>query len=120
SQVLVRGGDPGQNQNLLDGVPLYYVDHFFGLTSVYNSDAVKSVDFHKGAFPARYGGRLSSIIDVTTRDGSLEKWGGQFSMGLVKCRLNLEGPIIKNKSSIMLSARRTWVDAFWKPFTKDP
>lgn len=120
SQVLVRGGDPGQNLNLLDGVPLYYVDHFFGLTSVYNSDAVKSVDFHKGAFPARYGGRLSSIIDVTTRDGSLEKWGGQFSMGLVKSSLNLEGPIIKNKSSIMLSARRTWVDAFWKPFTKDP
>lgn len=120
SQVLVRGGSPGQNLNLLDGVPLYYVDHFFGLTSVYNADAVKSVDFHKGAFPARYGGRLSSIIDVTTRDGSLEKWGGQFSMGLVKGSLNLEGPIIKNKSSIILSARRTWVDALWKPFTKDP
>lgn len=120
STILVRGGDPGQNLNLLDGVPLYYVDHFFGLTSVYNSEAVKSVDFHKGAFPARYGGRLSSIIDVTTRDGNLEKWGGQFNMGLVKGSLNLEGPIIKNKSSIMVSARRTWVDVLWKPFTKDP
>ena len=120
STVLVRGGDPGQNLNLLDGVPLYYVDHFFGLTSVYNSEAVKSVDFHKGAFPARYGGRLSSIIDVTTRDGNLDKWGGQFNMGLVKSSLNIGGPIIKNKSSIMVSARRTWVDVLWKPFTKDP
>lgn len=116
--VMVRGGDPGQNLNLLDGVPLYYIDHFFGLTSVYNSEAIKSVDFHKGAFPARFGGRLSSVIDVNTKDGDMQRWGGQFSMGLVKSSLNLEGPIIKDKASIMLSARRTWLDVFWRPFTK--
>ncbi|MBN9485290.1 MAG: TonB-dependent receptor [Bacteroidetes bacterium] len=115
--VMVRGGDPGQNLNLLDGVPLYYIDHFFGLTSVYNSEAIKSVDFHKGAFPARYGGRLSSVIDVNTKDGDMEHLGGQFTMGLVKGSLNLEGPIIKDKASVMISARRTWFDLLWRPFT---
>lgn len=115
--IMVRGGDPGQNLNLLDGVPLYYVDHFFGLTSIYNSEAVKCVDFHKGAFPSRYGGRLSSVIDVSTKDGDMQKWGGQFNMGLIKGSLNLEGPIIKDKASIMLSARRTWIDMLWRPVT---
>lgn len=115
--IMVRGGDPGQNLNLLDGVPLYYVDHFFGLTSIYNSEAIKSVDFHKGAFPSRYGGRLSSVIDVSTKDGDMERWGGQFTMGLLKGTLNVEGPIVKDKASIMLSARRTWIDALWRPFT---
>lgn len=119
SSVLVRGGDPGQNLNLLDGVPVYYVDHFFGLTSVFNNEAIKSVDFYKGAFPARYGGRLSSVIDVNTKDGDMEKWGGQFTMGLVKGSLSLEGPIVKDKASVMLSARRTWLDLFWRPFTND-
>ncbi|XZF13800.1 carboxypeptidase-like regulatory domain-containing protein [Chitinophagaceae bacterium MMS25-I14] len=116
SGILVRGGDPGQNLNLLDGVPLYYTDHLFGLTSVYNTDAIKSVDFYKGAFPARYGGRLSSIIDVHTQDGDMEHWGGQFSMGLVKSSLTLEGPLIKDRSSIMVSARRTWLDGAFAPF----
>ncbi|RYE22871.1 MAG: hypothetical protein EOP51_12195, partial [Sphingobacteriales bacterium] len=117
SSVLVRGGDPGQNLNLLDGVPVYYVDHFFGLTSIFNNEAIKSVDFYKGAFPARYGGRLSSIIDVNTKDGDMEKWGGQFTLGLVKGSLNLEGPIVKEKASVMFSARRTWLDLLWRPFT---
>lgn len=117
--IMVRGGDPGQNLNLLDGVPLYYVDHFFGLTSIYNSEAIKSVDFHKGAFPSRYGGRLSSVIDVNTKDGDMEHWGGQFTMGLVKGSLNIEGPIVKDKASIMVSARRTWLDLLWRPMTKD-
>lgn len=120
TSLLVRGGNPGQNLNLLDGVPLYYVDHFFGFTSVFNPEAIKSVDFHKGAFPARYGGRLSSVIDVTTKDGDMEEWGGQFNMGLVKGGLSLEGPLIKNKSSIILTARRTWLDVLWKPISKNP
>jgi hypothetical protein len=119
SVVLVRGGEPGQNLNLLDGTPLYYVDHFFGLTSVFNSEAVKSVDFHKGSFPSRYGGRVSSVIDVNTRDGDMEHWGGQFSVGLVKGTFNLEGPLVKDKASIMVSARRTWIDGFWRFFTDD-
>jgi outer membrane receptor for ferrienterochelin and colicin len=117
SNILVRGGDPGQNLNLLDGVPLYFIDHFFGVTSVYNTEAVKSVDFYKGAFPARYGGRLSSIIDVNTKDGNMERWGGQFTLGLVKGSMNIEGPLVKNKSSIIVSGRRTWIDALWRPFT---
>lgn len=117
TSVLVRGGDAGQNLTLLDGVPLYYIDHFYGLTSVFNTDAVKSVDFYKGAFPARYGGRLSSIVDVTSRDGNMERITGQASLGLVKGSLTLEGPVIKDKASVMLSARRTWIDALWRPFT---
>ncbi len=116
SSVMVRGGDPGQNLNLLDGVPLYYIDHFYGITSVFNTDAVKSVDFYKGAFPARYGGRLSSIIDVASRDGNMERVSGQASLGLLKGSLTVETPIIKEKASMMVSARRTWIDALWRPF----
>ncbi len=119
SSIMVRGGDPGQNLNLLDGIPLYHIEHFFGLTSVFNAEAIKSVDFHKGAFPSRFGGRLSSVIDVNTKDGDMQRWGGQFTMGLVKSSLNVEGPVIKDKASIMLSARRTWLDVLWRPFTND-
>jgi outer membrane receptor for ferrienterochelin and colicin len=114
NKVLVRGGDPGQNLHLVDGVPLYYTDHFFGLTSVFNSEAIKSADFYKGAFPAKYGGRLSSVIDINTKDGDMEQWGGQFTLGLIKGSLNVEGPIVKDKASIMISLRRTWIDAFWR------
>lgn len=116
STALVRGGDPGQNLNIMDGVPLYYIDHFYGITSVFNTEAIKSVDFYKGAFPARYGGRLSSIIDVNTRDGNMERAGGSVSMGLLKGSMNLEGPIVKHRSSFLVSARRTWIDALWRPF----
>ena len=116
SSIIVRGGDPGQNLNLLDGVPLYYIDHFYGITSVFNTDAVKSVDFYKGAFPSRYGGRLSSIIDVSSRDGNMERISGAASLGLLKGSLTLEGPIVKEKASMMVSARRTWIDALWRPF----
>lgn len=119
NSVLVRGGEPGQNLNLLDGVQLYYIDHFFGLTSIFNSDAIKSVDFHKGAFPARYGGRVSSVIDISTKDGDMQHWGGQANIGLVKGSMTLEGPLVKDKSSIMVSGRRTWIDGFWRFFTND-
>ncbi|WP_276132240.1 TonB-dependent receptor [Polluticoccus soli] len=119
TNILVRGGDPGQNLYLLDGVPVYYADHILGLTSVFNLDAIKSVDFYKDAFPARFGGRLASVIDVNTKDGDMERIGGQFNMGLVKSSLSLEGPIIKDRASVMLSARRTWIDALWRPFTDD-
>lgn len=118
NNIYVRGGEPGQNLHLLDGVPLYYTNHF-GLLSIFNADAIKSVDFHKGAFPARYGGRLSSIIEVNTKDGDMEHWHGQFSMGLVKASLSVEGPIIKDKASIMVSGRRSWIDGLWRPFTND-
>jgi hypothetical protein len=119
SDLVVRGGDPGQNLYLLDGVPLYYIDHMTGLTSVYNSDAVKAVDFYKGGFPSRYAGRLSSIVDVSSKDGDMKRFGGQASIGLLKGSLSLEGPIVKDEASISLTARRTWIDALWRPWLEE-
>lgn len=119
SNLVVRGGDPGQNLYLLDGVPLYYIDHMSGLTSVYNTDAVKAVEFYKGGFPSRYGGRLSSIVDVSSRDGDMKRFGGQASLGLLKGNLSLEGPIVKDKASMSLTARRTWIDLLWRPYAND-
>lgn len=119
ASLLVRGGDAGQNLHLLDGVPLYYVDHFGGITSVFNTDALKSVDFYKGAFPARYGGRVSSVVDVAARDGNLERWGGSASIGLLKGSAVIEGPIVKDRASVMVAARRTWADLLLRPFTDD-
>ncbi len=110
SGLIVRGGSPGQNLYLLDGVTLYYADHFFGLTSVYNGDALKSVDFYKSAFPARYGGRVSSVIDARGRDGDLQRFGGEASLSLVRAALSLEGPIVKDKLSFIVSGRRSWID----------
>jgi outer membrane receptor for ferrienterochelin and colicin len=116
TNLIVRGGDPGQNLNLLDGVPLYYTDHFYGISSIYNTDALKTVDFYSGAFPARYGGRLSSIIDVNTKDGDMERWGGVAKVGLLNGSLNLNGPIVKDKASAVITARRSWMDLIWRPF----
>ncbi len=120
SGVIVRGGSPGQNLYLLDGVPLYYVDHFFGLTSVYNSDALKSVDFYKSAFPSRFGGRISSVIDAHGRDGDLQKFGGGASIGLLQVALDLEGPVVKDKASVMLSGRRSWIDGLLTALPESP
>lgn len=119
TNLIVRGGDPGQNLNLLDGVPLYYTDHFYGISSIFNTDALKTVDFYSGAFPSRYGGRLSSIIDVNTKDGDMEHWGGVGKIGLLNSSLSLEGPIVKNKASVIVTARRSWLDLLWRPFTND-
>lgn len=119
ASLLVRGGDAGQNLHLLDGVPLYYVDHFGGITSVFNTDALKSVDFYKGGFPARYGGRVSSVVDVAARDGNMERWGGSASLGLLKGSAVIEGPLIKERASVMIAARRTWVDLLVRAFTDD-
>jgi len=119
TNLIVRGGDPGQNLNLLDGVPLYYTDHFYGISSIFNTDALKTVDFYSGSFPSRYGGRLSSIIDVNTKDGNMERWGGVGKIGLLNSSLSLEGPVIKNKASIIVTARRSWLDLLWRPVTND-
>lgn len=116
TNLIVRGGDPGQNLNLLDGVPLYYTDHFYGISSIYNTDALKTVDFYSGAFPARFGGRLSSIIDVNTRDGDMEHWGGVVKAGLLNGSMSLNGPVIKDKASAVITARRSWMDLIWRPF----
>ncbi|WP_420983378.1 carboxypeptidase-like regulatory domain-containing protein [Chitinophaga sp. 30R24] len=113
SNLLIRGGGADQNLYLLDGVPLYHTGHLFGLFSIFNGDAVKDVSLYKDAFPARYGGRLSSVVDIRTRDGNMKEWHGSATVSPVSGSFLLEGPIIKDKSSASLSIRRSLVDALY-------
>lgn len=108
----VRGGGADQNLILMDGVPIYNPSHSLGVFSVFNSEAIQSVQLYKGAFPARYGGRLSSVMDVRTREGNLKEWSGSIKAGLVTSSARIEGPIIKDKASILITARRTLLDNF--------
>lgn len=105
SEMYVRGGSSDQNLIILDDVPLYYVAHFGGLFSVFNTDAVSDTRLIKGGFPARYGGRLSSVLDVRLKDGNLNSFQGSGAVGLFSSRLMLEGPLSKQKSSYMVSGR---------------
>ncbi len=114
----VRGGGPDQNLILLDGVPVYNANHLFGFFSVFNADAINSVELIKGGFPARYGGRLSSIVDIQMKEGNLHKFEGEGAVGLVASRVTVNGPINTGKTSFMLSARRTYIDALTVPFAK--
>ena len=114
--IYVRGGGPDQNLIILDEAPVYNANHLFGFFSVFNGDALKSVELIKGGFPARYGGRLSSVIDLQMKDGNKEKIHGEAGIGLIAARLTLEGPIIKNKCSFLISGRRTYIDALVAPF----
>jgi len=116
SGLYVRGGGPDQNLIILDDAPVYNAMHLFGFFSVFNGDAIKSIEMYKGGFPARYGGRLSSVIDMSLKDGNKQDFGGEASIGLLSSRLLLEGPIVKNKSSFMVSGRRTYADAVIRPF----
>ena len=113
--MYVRGGGPDENLILLDGVPLYKVDHAAGFFSAFNSDAIKNVTLYKGNFPARFGGRLSSVVDVRMKDGDMYEYHGNVSLGLIASKVNLEGPIIKGKTSFNLSFRRTYYDLFAAP-----
>ena len=115
SGMYVRGGDGADNLDLLDGVPLYQVSHIAGLFSSFNTDVVESVDFYKSGFPARYGGRMSSVVDVKTREGDCQDYHGLFSIGLIDSRLQLEGPIVKGKTSFNIGLRRSWLDAITEP-----
>lgn len=114
--IYVRGGSPDQNLILLDGVPVYNVDHLFGFFSVFTPEAVKKVSMFKSSFPARFGGRLSSVIDIRTNDGDMNKYHGSFSIGLLSSKLTFEGPIIKNRTSFNFSARRSYFDILAAPF----
>ncbi len=114
--LYVRGGSPDQNLILLDGVPLYNVSHLFGFFSVFNADAIKNVTLMKGGFPARYGGRLSSVIDISMKEGNMKTYHGAASVGLISSRAMFEGPIIKDKASFILSGRRTYIDLLARPF----
>lgn len=113
--LYVRGGGPDQNLILIDGVPIYNVNHLFGFLSTLNGEAIKNAEIYKGGFPARFGGRLSSIMDIRMKEGNMEEMHGSISMGLISGRFNLEGPIKKNKTSFHISGRRTWLDAITGP-----
>lgn len=108
--LLVRGGNPDENLLLLDGVPVYNVNHLMGMFSTFNPDAIKNVTLYKGSFPAHYCGRLSSVVDIRMKDGDMNDFHGNFSIGFVSSKLNLEGPINKGKTSFNISARRTYSD----------
>lgn len=103
--LFVRGGSSDQNLFLLDDVPLYNVNHLGGFFSVFDPSMLKSVDLYKGGFPARYGGRISSVMDIRTKDGNLYDKKGEFMLGILSSKLFLEGPIISGKSSYALSVR---------------
>ncbi len=116
SGIYVRGGGPDQNLIILDEAPVYNATHLFGFFSVFNGDALKSVELIKGGFPSRYGGRLSSVIDLQMKDGNKEKIHGEGGIGIISSRLTLEGPILKDKCSFLVSGRRTYIDALIYPF----
>ena len=127
--IYVRGGGPDENLIMLDGVPLYNVNHAMGMFSVFNADAVKNVTLYKGNFPARFGSRLSSVIDVRQNDGNTDMWHGNITVGLISAKLSVEGPIFSSDqlyrrykgdtchaaTTFQLSARRTYYDAFLAP-----
>jgi hypothetical protein len=114
SSFYVRGGGADQNLILIDEAPIYDPSHLFGLFSVFNADVIKDSELYKGGIPSRFGGRLSSILDVRTKDGNNKKLGVSGGVGLLASRLMIEGPIRKEKSSFIISARRSYVDLFLK------
>lgn len=114
----VRGGSPDQNLVMLDDVPLYNINHLGGFISAFNTDAIKSSTLIKGGFPSKYGGRLSSVLDVNMADGNLSKTGGNVSLGLVSARFTVNGPIQKNKASYLISFRRFYFDLIARPLAQ--
>lgn len=112
--MFVRGGTADQNMILLDEAPVYNASHLLGFFSTFNSDAIKNVTLYKSGMPAQYGGGLSSVLDVKMNDGNNQKLGVSGGIGLIAARLNVEGPIQKDKSSFLISARRTYADMFLK------
>ncbi len=113
--IYVRGGGQDENLMLLDGVPIYNVNHMMGFFSAFNPDAIKSVTLFKGSFPARFSGRLSSVIDVRTKDGDMYAYHGNVSVGAISSKINIEGPIWKGRTSFNFSLRRTYSDLITVP-----
>jgi len=105
SGMYVRGGGPDENLLLLDGVGLYNAEHMLGIFSIFQSEAIKKVTLYKGSFPARYGGRISSIIDIRTNDGNMKEYSGTVGISVISDKLHIEGPIIKDKLAFSFSAR---------------
>ena len=119
SGFFVRGGDTDQNLILLDEAAVYNASHLLGFFSVFNSDALKDVKLYKGGIPAQYGGRASSVMDVRMRNGNMKQWKASGGIGLISTRLTAEGPISKDKGSIVISSRRTYADIIAAPFIND-
>src|SRR4030095_2660079 len=114
----VRGGGADQNLVLLDEAVVYNSGHFLGFFSVFNSDAIKNTTLIKGGIPANYGGRLASVLDIQMKEGNNQHFAAEGGIGLISSRLTLEGPIIKNKSSFLVSARRTYGFDLAQPFIR--
>lgn len=119
TSFFVRGGTGDQNLVLLDEAIVYNASHLFGFFSTFNSDAIKDVNLYKGSAPAQYGGRLSSVLDISMLDGNNKRFGMEGGIGLIASRLNVQGPIVKDNGSFIVSGRRTYADMFLK-LSKDP
>lgn len=117
--MYVRGGGPDQNLILLDGMPFYSASHLYGFFSLFNSDVLQNVEFTKGAFPARYGGKLSSVLDMTMKEGNKKEYHGEAGIGILSSKIMLEGPIKKDKCSFIIGARRSYMDLLVSPFLPD-
>ncbi len=116
--IYVRGGGPGENLFMLDDVPLYNVSHLYGFFSTFNSSAIKDIRLLKGCFPARYGGRTSSVIDVRSIDGNNQSYSGEIAIGLVSSRFTLSGPLMNKKTTFIISGRRSYFDLLAKSLKK--
>ena len=116
--IYVRGGGPDQNLIMLDDAVVYNTGHLFGFFSIFNADAIKNVSIIKGGMPAQYGGRLSSVLDISMKEGNDKKFQVEGGIGLIASRFSIQGPLKKNKASFIISARRTYIDALTKPFVK--
>lgn len=114
--IYVRGGGPDQNLIMLDDAIVYNTGHLFGFFSIFNSDAIKNVSLIKGGMPAQYGGRLSSVLDIAMKEGNDKQLQVEGGIGLIASRVSIQGPIKKNKSSFIISGRRTYIDGLTKPF----
>lgn len=114
----VRGGGPDQNLILLDGATVYNASHLFGFFSIFNADAIKNVNLIKGGMPANYGGRLSSVLDISMKEGNNHNFEVDGGIGVISSRLTVQGPIINDTSSFIISARRTYIDVLINPFIK--
>lgn len=119
SGIYVRGGGPDQNLILLDEAVVYNAAHLFGFFSVFNGDAVKSLNLIKGGMPAQYGGRLSSVLDISMKEGNNTKYQAEGGIGVISSRFTVQGPIKKDTSSFILSGRRTYIDVLMEPFIKE-
>ena len=116
SGIYVRGGGPDQNLIMLDDAIVYNSGHLFGFFSIFNGDAIKNTSLIKGGMPAQYGGRLSSVLDISMKDGNMRTFQSEGGIGTIASRFSVQGPIKKDKASFMLSGRRTYIDLLARPF----